>query len=70
MATVVNTTPSNGGEGNGFGLLAAVILLIAFVFLLFYFGIPALNAARNSGGNAPTVTVPDQIDVNVNNPQQ
>lgn len=70
MATVVNTSPSGTSEGSGVGLLAAVLLLIAFVVVLLYFGLPAINAARNSGGSAPAVSVPEQVDVNVDTPQQ
>lgn len=66
MATVVNNpTPTDSGAGMGF--LAGVILLIAGVFLFLYFGLPLM---RGIGSTAPQVTIPDKVDVNINNPSQ
>ena len=59
MATVVNN-PS-GTSDNSVGLIVGIVLLLGFVFLLFYYGLPALRGASN-----PSVSVPSKIDVNVN----
>jgi len=59
MATVVNN-PS-GTSDNGMGLIVGIVLLLGFVFLLFYYGLPAIRNA-----SSPSVQVPSKIDVNVN----
>jgi predicted metalloprotease len=67
MATIVNTsTPSDSGSNSGNGLmnLVGIIILLLVVVLFFYYGIPALRSATRG----PSVTVPDQIDVNINTP--
>ena len=51
--------------GNGTGFLVGVILLVIVLFLLFYYGLPALRNASQSA--APQVNVPGKIDVNVHN---
>ncbi len=58
----VHTQDSGMG---GMGFLMGIILLILFVFALLYYGLPMLRNATTT----PAVTVPDQIDVNVNQPQ-
>ncbi len=67
MATIVNNPPSER-RGNGSGFLIGVILLIIFTVLFFYYGLPALQNVGNSGGTE--VTIPDEVDVNVNTPNQ
>ena len=82
MATIVNT-PSSGNDngGNGMGFLMGIILLILAIFLFLYYGLPAMRQAApqqdiNVEAPAPAapsdvnVDVPDQIDVNVTNPQE
>lgn len=65
MATVINNPPqSSEPRNNGYGFLIGIILLIAVLILLFNYGLPALRGA--SGGT--NVTVPEQVDVNVNTP--
>jgi len=66
MPTVVNNPAPQSNGGGGMGFLLGVIALILFVLALFYFGVPMLNRATQS----PTVSVPDQIDVNVNQQPQ
>lgn len=51
---------TNGNQGNGMGFLMGVVLLIVFLVLLFYYGIPMLNSATQQ----PTINVPDEINVN------
>lgn len=71
MTTVVNNpAPAPVQDSGGSGFLIGVIILVGFVALLLYFGIPAI---RNMGPiqvkiPAPQVVVPDKIDVNVTTP--
>ncbi len=68
MATIVNT-PSGGGttdSGSGMGFFLGMLVLLLIVILFFVYGLPAIRAGI--GSSAPRVSVPDQIDVNVNNP--
>ena len=43
--------------------LIALILVIALLFLFFYYGLPAIRSVSSG----PTINVPKSIDVNVNN---
>ena len=65
MATVVNNPPTTS-EGGGYGFLLGVILLIVFAVLFFLYGLPYLTQSFSG----PQVTVPGQIDVNVNTPNK
>jgi len=72
MTTVINN-PSDNNSSSGIGLVVGIILLLVFVFLLFYYGLPALRGTANTtpstGSDTSTeirVDVPDEIDVNVN----
>jgi hypothetical protein len=69
MTTVVNN-PAPAASNGGSGFLIGAILLIVFVLIVWFFGIPALRQAGT--GQAPAVTVPtpqvvipDKIDVTV-----
>lgn len=67
MTTIVNSPAPTQNDG-GSGFLIGIIILIAFISLLLYFGIPAI---KNMGAGqlnipAPQIVVPDKIDVNVN----
>lgn len=64
MATIVNNPPTER-RNNGMGFLLGVILLIVFIVLFFYYGLPALQ-----NNATPQVSVPEQVDVNVNTPNQ
>jgi hypothetical protein len=69
MATIVNTTPSQtDSTGNGMGFLMGMILLLAVIFLFFFYGLPLLTQSFRSV-SGPQIQVPGKIDVNVNNPQ-
>jgi hypothetical protein len=46
----------------GIGFLLGVILLLAGIFLFFYYGLPAI---QNAGSSNPTIQVPETVDVNV-----
>lgn len=66
MTTVVNNpSPTSDSGGNSF--LIGTILLIGFVMVLLYFGIPALKRMGPVQLNLPStqVVIPSQIDVNV-----
>lgn len=57
---------TNTHDGGGTGLIMGVILLLVVAFLLFYYGIPALNRV---GTSTPQINVPEKVDVNVNQGQ-
>lgn len=54
-------------EGSNTGLIVLVIVLIILAFLVYY-GFPALNNIARNANPGTQITVPDKIDVNVNNP--
>jgi len=56
------TTVVETGGGGGGGVLAVVLLIIVVLVLLFLF-----RGQLGLGGKSTNVTVPDKIDVNVNN---
>jgi hypothetical protein len=63
MATIVNTPPATENSDNsGMGFFLGVVVLILFVFVLLYYGLPALS--RFGSGN-PQINVPDKVNVNV-----
>lgn len=69
MATIVNTTPAAREDtGSGMGFLLGIVLLLAFILLFFFYGLPLLTQTLR-GTAGPQVNVPDKIDVNLNNPQ-
>lgn len=69
MATIVNT-PSSGStdSGSGMGFFLGMLVLLLIVVLFFVYGLPAIRAGVSS--SAPSITVPEQVDVNVTTPQQ
>lgn len=60
MATIVNT-PANDSGGNGMGFMGGMLVLLVLVVLFFVYGLPMLRQSAS-----PTISVPEQIDVNVN----
>jgi TRAP-type mannitol/chloroaromatic compound transport system permease small subunit len=61
--TVINNAPAPTESSNsGMGFLLGIILLIVFVFLLIYYGLPAI---QNSFSGGPQINVPGKVDVNV-----
>lgn len=48
-------------SSNPVGLLIAVVLIAVLAFLFIYYGLPLIRSAAT-----PSVTVPEQVDVNVN----
>lgn len=67
MTTVVNN-PGGSSDGSGMGFLVGAIVLIAFVFLFFVYGLPMIRQS-SSGVTPPSVNVPEKIDVNLNQGQ-
>jgi hypothetical protein len=73
MATVVNNPPP-GDPDKGMGALMGAILLIFLLILFVFIGLPALSQAgifrspevnTPPQDNTPSVTVPDQVDVDL-----
>ena len=48
-------------RSGGVGMLLGILMLILFMFLLFYYGLPAIKGAKQ----APQINVTGQIDVNI-----
>jgi hypothetical protein len=67
MTTVVNN-PAPVTETGGSNFLIGVIILVGFIAILLYFGIPAIKQIGPIRVNipAPQVVIPDKINVNVN----
>ncbi len=69
MTTVVNTPGQASNDSSGMGMIIGVIVLIAVLFLIFFYGMPFFRGTTSQQNNSPTLEVPEQVDVNVNNPQ-
>lgn len=65
MATIVNNPTPTNESSSGMGFLFGIILLIVVALLFFYYGLPALQNVSQ-----PQVSVPGEIDVNVNTPNK
>ncbi|MEO6509211.1 MAG: hypothetical protein ABIO02_04610 [Patescibacteria group bacterium] len=61
IMVVVNNAAPQTDSGNGMGFLMGVVLLIIFVVLLIYYGLPMIQRSTA----APQINVPDKVDVNV-----
>ncbi|OGK62960.1 hypothetical protein A2334_01865 [Candidatus Roizmanbacteria bacterium RIFOXYB2_FULL_38_10] len=68
MTTVVNNPAPVAAEKEGNSFLIGIIILVGFVAVLLYFGIPAIKQMGPVKVNvpAPQVVIPDKINVNVN----
>ena len=66
MTTVVNN-PAPQTDTNGSGFLIGIIILVGFVVVLLYYGIPAIKNMGPLQLNLPAtkIVVPNKIDVNV-----
>lgn len=67
MATIVNTPPAEKSEGSNSALMILVVLVLGIIFI--YYALPVLRQGATTP-QAPSVTVPDQIDVNINQPNK
>lgn len=57
-------------EGTGMTMMIGVFLLIAlFILAFFYFGLGRVFTGGQTNTQTPAVSVPDKIDVNVNQPK-
>ncbi len=68
MTTIINTPASTPKESEGFGFLLGAMLIVAFIAVVVYFGIPALQRSSTQEINipAPQINIPDKIDVDIN----
>lgn len=58
---IVNNPGNSDSSGNGMGFLLGIIVLVVFVILFLYYGLPII---RQSFSGAQ-INVPSKIDVNV-----
>lgn len=63
--TVIVNPQSSDNGGNGMGFFLGIVLLIAFILMVFYFGMPYVRSLMNQNSGTQ-INVPDTIDVNVN----
>lgn len=66
MTTIVNTPPTTNDNSGGVGMVVGFVALILVAYLLFVYGIPAIQRV---GSGTPQINVPSQIDVNINQPK-
>jgi hypothetical protein len=71
MTTIVNSPTPSGDSNGGSSMLIGVVVLIGFVLILLYFGLPVLRNMQPAQINlpAPQIVLPDKIDVNVTQPK-
>lgn len=55
----------SGTRNNNLGFIIGAILLLALLYLLFVYGLPAIRTAAT-----PSISVPEKVDVNVQLPTQ
>lgn len=65
--TIINPSPTNNSSNDsGMGFLLGVIILIAFGFVFFIYGVPLIKQGLSGIGNGGiNVTLPKTIDVKV-----
>lgn len=65
MAEVVHDVHHNDTSGSSLGLVVGIVLIAILALFLFYF----FGRGFNFGGTTnPGISVPEQVDVNVNQP--
>lgn len=69
MTTVVNTPAPASNDNSGMGMIIGVIVLLAVVFLIFFYGMPYMRGTQQQEQSAPTIQVPDKVDINITKPQ-
>ena len=72
MATIVNTPAAPAQDNsNATGMLVGLVFFIAFAFLFFFYGLPAMRNATQQAPSGVNVEIPKEVDINVNqNPEQ
>lgn len=50
-------------NGNGMWNFLGILVLVIFVIVLLYYGLPYLRSAMQQGGTQ--INVPDKVDVNI-----
>jgi len=68
MSTIVNTPASSGDSSGASALIVGAIILLLAIVLFAYFGRGLFN--QGSGSSNPGISVPEQVDINVNQPGQ
>lgn len=66
MAEDVHHEHHDNSGNRGMGFFLGVIVLIIFGVLFFVYGLPLITQSTQG----PSVSVPEQVDVNVNTPNQ
>lgn len=77
---MADTIHTSGGDSNGMGFFMGMILLVLLVLFFMFYGLPAMRGGSNTqqpapsapaveGGDGGSIEVPDQIDINVNQPK-
>jgi hypothetical protein len=62
MTTIVNNPPPSGNSGGPMGMIILLIVLAVIGYLVFAFGLPALQRMQFG---SPQINVPSSIDVNI-----
>lgn len=65
MVEVIHEREVSGANNTGF--LVGILLLVAALIMFFYYGAALF---RNAGTTTPSISVPERIDVNVNQQPQ
>lgn len=70
MVDIINTPARS--ESGGVGVLLVGIVFVIFALLFIFYGLPAMrgtmqSSTTNSGDNG-SIEIPDEIDINVNQP--
>lgn len=65
--TIINPSPTNNSSNDsGMGFLFGVIILIAFGFVFFVYGVPLIKQGLSGIGNGGiNVTLPKTVDVKI-----
>ena len=62
--TIINPSQTDNSAGNAIGLILGLVLLLTVVFLFIFYGLPFIKNLSSSG-NGIQVTVPKNINVNI-----
>ena len=70
MATIVNTpAAAHEDTGSSMSLIIGVLIVLSLIALFFFVGLPAIRSVAAPAVQAPPqISVPDKINVDVNNP--